>query len=83
MKDKHPIRVLQVVDTLGMGGAETWLMELLKYWQGTGGDEMDLLVTSGKRGIFDDEACKLGARLFYAPYRRSDLPAFKIGRAHV
>ena len=51
-------------------------MELLKYWQGTGGVEVDLLVTSGKRGIFDDEACKLGARLFYVPYRRSDLPAF-------
>jgi len=76
MKDKHPIRVLQVVDTLGMGGAETWLMELLKYWQETGGVEVDLLLTSGLRGIFDDEACKLGARLFYVPYRRSDLPAF-------
>ena len=37
---------------------------------------MDLLLTSGQRGIFDDEASRLGARLFYVAYRRSDLPAF-------
>ena len=76
MSDKRPLRTLQVVHMLGMGGVETWLMELLKYWQKTGGVEMDLLLTSGNRGIFDDEARKLGARLFYVPYLRSDLRAF-------
>lgn len=76
MTETRRLRVLQVVSLLGMGGAETWLMELLKYWQKTGGVQMDLLLTSGQRGIFDDEARLLGARLFYVPYRRSDLPAF-------
>ncbi len=76
MTEPRRLRVLQVAGALGMGGAETWLMELLKYWHRTGGVQMDLLLTSGQRGIFDDEASRLGARLFYVAYRRSDLPAF-------
>jgi glycosyltransferase EpsF len=59
-----------------MGGGETWLMELLKHWQKLGGVQMDLLLTSGNRGIFDDEARKLGARLYYVPYRRNNLISF-------
>jgi glycosyltransferase involved in cell wall biosynthesis len=76
MSDKRPLRVLQIVGTLGMGGAETWLMELLKYWQGTGAVQMDFLLTSGKCGIFDDNARKLGAHLHYVRYGRSDLRSF-------
>jgi glycosyltransferase involved in cell wall biosynthesis len=37
---------------------------------------MDLLLTSGERGIFDDEAVSLGARLYYVPYVRRALPSF-------
>lgn len=76
MTQTRCLRVLQVAGSLGMGGGETWIMELLKYWQRTGGIQTDLLLTSGQRGIFDDEARQLGARLFYVPYRRSDLPVF-------
>ena len=32
MKQEQPIRVLQIIDSLGMGGAETWLMEVLRLW---------------------------------------------------
>jgi glycosyltransferase EpsF len=70
------LRVLQIGSTLGMGGAETWLMELLKHWGLNGRVQMDLLLTSGKRGIFDNEAIKLGARLYYLPYVRSNLLRF-------
>ena len=35
MKHERPIRVLQIIDSLGMGGAETWLMELLRLWSKT------------------------------------------------
>jgi glycosyltransferase involved in cell wall biosynthesis len=70
------VRVLQVIDTLGMGGAETWLMEVLRLWARSGAAEMDLLLTSGNRGIFDEEAQRLGAKLYYASYTRRRLAQF-------
>jgi glycosyltransferase EpsF len=75
------LRVLQVVDTLGMGGAETWLMELLRFWhcQGPDAPQIDFLATSGNRGIFDDEAQVLGTRIFYIRYGRSNLASFTQG----
>src|SRR5215471_12825235 len=62
------LHVLQVIDSLGMGGAETWLMALLRRWSETKEARIDFLVTSGRRGIFDDEARSLGARLHYLRY---------------
>jgi glycosyltransferase involved in cell wall biosynthesis len=79
MKSQRPVRVLQVVDSLGMGGAETWLIELLRLWSGDGPIELHFLVTSGKRGIFDDEAARLGARVYYLRYRRRELAGFVRG----
>jgi glycosyltransferase involved in cell wall biosynthesis len=76
MKAHRKLRVLHVGGTLGMGGGETWLMELLKHWRATGDVEMDIVLTSGRRGIFDDEAAGLGARLFYLPYTRGNLLRF-------
>lgn len=72
----RPLRVLQVLDTLGMGGAETWLMELLRRWSRTGEVEIDFLLTSGNRGVFDDEAATLGAGLHYNRYGRDRAAAF-------
>lgn len=71
-----PLRVLQVVDSLGMGGAETWLIEVLRRWSHDGTGRMDFLLTGGERGIFDDEAERLGARLHYVRYKRRDLRTF-------
>jgi glycosyltransferase EpsF len=70
------IRVLQVLDTLSMGGAETWLMEVLRLWSKSKVGQMDFLLTGGARGIFDDEAQQLGAKLHYLQYGRSNLPRF-------
>jgi glycosyltransferase involved in cell wall biosynthesis len=70
------LRVLQVVDSLGMGGAETWLMEVLRHWSRNGAPQMDFLMSSGKPGIFDDEARRLGARIHYLHYSRCRLPKF-------
>lgn len=69
-------RVLQVIGTLGMGGAETWLMEVLRLWAATGAARMDFLATSGQPGLFDDEARALGATIHYLRYGRRDLPRF-------
>lgn len=72
-------RSLQVVSALGMGGAETWLMEVLRLWARTGEAKMEFLITSGNHGIFDEEAKSLGAHLHYLPFGRQSLPAFTRG----
>jgi glycosyltransferase involved in cell wall biosynthesis len=72
----RPIRVLQIIDTFSMGGAETWLIEALRLWARSGEVRSDFLMTSGNRGIFDDEAAALGAKLHYLPYNRRNLPGF-------
>ncbi len=70
------MKVLQVISSLGMGGAETWLMEVLRLWSQTGTGQMDFLMTSGNRGIFDDEAMRLGANIHYVRYGRGRLTTF-------
>lgn len=71
-----PVRVLQVIDTFGMGGVETWLMGTLRHWAKTRQVQTDFLLTSGERGIFDDEAARLGAKLHYVRYGRAELQHF-------
>lgn len=70
------VKVLHIIDTLGMGGAETWLMEVLRLWQRDGTGQLDFVATSGQRGLFDEEAAQLGATIHYIPYGRRNLPSF-------
>src|SRR5260370_39765387 len=70
------LKVLHVIDSLGMGGAETWLMEALRVLAKTGAARFDLLMTSGKCAIFDEEARQLGAEIYYVPYGRKYLTPF-------
>ena len=72
----RPVRVLQVLSGLGVGGAETWLMEVLQRWARDGTGEMDFLLTSGEPDVFDEKAAALGAKLHYARYGRAQLGAF-------
>jgi len=73
----RPLRVLHLIDNLGMGGAEAWLLELLRYWHAEGGSvRCDFVATGGKPGVFDDEARALGAEIFYLRYGRRDLASF-------
>jgi glycosyltransferase involved in cell wall biosynthesis len=69
-------RILHIVDTLGMGGAETWLMEVLRLASTQRAAQLDFLVTSGDPGLFDEEARALGARIHYVQFGRRNLPAF-------
>lgn len=74
-------RILQVFSTLGVGGAETWLMALLRYFDREKDNlsfriRFDICLTSGNKGVFDDEAVALGARLFYPRYSRNNLLGF-------
>jgi len=79
--NERRLKVLHIVDTLSMGGAETWLMELLRLWhrQGPGVPQIDILATSGDPGIFDDEARTLGAKIHYLRFSRSNLASFARG----
>jgi glycosyltransferase involved in cell wall biosynthesis len=76
MSNDYSVRVLQVIDTLGMGGAETWLMEVLRLWSKNRTAGMDFLITSGRPGVFDDEAMRLGSHIHYIAYRRGRLLQF-------
>ncbi len=69
-------RILHILDSLSMGGAETWLMEVLKFFAKNNLAQMDFLATGGKQGVFDEEALRLGARIHYIPYGRAHLAGF-------
>jgi glycosyltransferase EpsF len=73
-----PRRVLHLVDTLGVGGAETWLIELLRHWSKTGAVRSDVIATSGCAGVFDAEAQALGAAVKYVRFSRGRLPSFAL-----
>ena len=75
----RPVRVLEVLSGLGVGGAETWLMSVLRLWSAVGSAQMDFLLTGGKPDVFDAEAVGLGARLYYLRYGRADLARFAGG----
>jgi glycosyltransferase involved in cell wall biosynthesis len=72
-------RVLHVVDNLGVGGAEVWLMELLRHWAANGAVRMDFLATSGHEGTFDAQARALGAEIHYLKYGRGHIRRFTAG----
>src|SRR6202161_2846892 len=76
MTQERPIRVLQIIDTLGMGGAETWLMEVLRLWSESEVGRIDFLATSGNPGIFDEEARLLGAQVHSVRFDPAQLPRF-------
>ena len=71
------LRVLQVVDNLGMGGAETWLLALLHRWKDDpDAPQIEFLSTSGRSGFFDNEARALGAEIHYLRYNQTRLIPF-------
>ena len=75
--EPRPLKVLHLIDNLGMGGAEAWLIELLRHWRTEGGVvHTDILATGGRPGVLDGEALALGAAIHYLPFGRSSLPRF-------
>jgi glycosyltransferase involved in cell wall biosynthesis len=80
MSDRK-LKVLQVLDNLGMGGAETWLMELLRFWhrRAPNAPQIDFLATGGVPSYYDDEAKAYGAKIHYLRFSRSHLVSFGRG----
>ena len=51
-------------------------MEVLRLWSKNGTAQIDFIATSGNSGDFDEEAQRLGARIYYLRYGRGVLPQF-------
>ncbi|MEP7067388.1 MAG: glycosyltransferase [Gemmatimonadota bacterium] len=83
MATARPVRrVLHVFHSLGVGGAETWLIALLEWLAQHGPSlpvevQVDVCLTSGERAILDDRARALGATLHYLRYGREHLAKFR------
>ena len=75
-ENRKQLRVLHILDTMGVGGAETWMMALLRFWTVNSEIETHILVTSGKKGEFDEEAIRLGAKIHYVKFGLKRIPEF-------
>jgi glycosyltransferase EpsF len=74
------LRILHILDNLGMGGAETWLIELLRFWRRNGNaPQIDFLATGGIPSYYDDEARKYGSNIYYLRFGRSHIASFAPG----
>lgn len=81
MSDMKTLKVLQVISNFGVGGAEVWLIALLRYFKEQAEElgvrvETDVFLTNGVADRLDEEAKALGARLIYVKYSRKTLPSF-------
>lgn len=61
-----------------MGGAETWLLHLLKYWNKSNSDLpcIDILVTGGKTSTLDSKALSYGAEIYYVELNKNKTFSF-------
>lgn len=63
----QPVRSLHVLGRLQPGGVESWLMHVLRNADRTR-TAIDFLVHSRQPGAYDEEALRLGARVFTCPH---------------
>jgi glycosyltransferase involved in cell wall biosynthesis len=71
-------RVLHIIDSFHMGGAETWLMEIVRYAHETGHPlpAFDFVAAGGEKAIFDDEIIAHGCRIFYLKLDKRNIFSF-------
>jgi glycosyltransferase involved in cell wall biosynthesis len=76
-----PSRVLHIIDSFNMGGAETWLLELVRHRSRHRPDlpPFDFLAAGGQKGILDDEVLSHGCRIFYLKLDRKSPLSFLRG----
>jgi glycosyltransferase involved in cell wall biosynthesis len=62
----RPCRIVHVYGALGRGGAETWLMDVVRR---TPRDELqfDVCLTNPRRGAYEDEFVRLGGQVHRCP----------------
>jgi glycosyltransferase involved in cell wall biosynthesis len=70
-------RVLHILDSLGYGGAETWMLSCVEHINKTNiAIEFDFLLTSGKQSELDQKFIELGVKIHYIEFSRSNLRNF-------
>jgi glycosyltransferase involved in cell wall biosynthesis len=75
------MRVLHIIDSLSMGGAETWLVDMVRYAAEHQTDlpAFDFLVAGGKPAIFDDFVRERGSRVHYLALNQQNIMPFVRG----
>lgn len=74
---KNPVRALHVFGTLDRGGAETWLLDVMRHSdRNTLG--IDVCVLSDKAGAYEEGFCAMGGRVLRCPLGRDP---WRFGRA--
>lgn len=63
---KHPVRILQVVTIMNLGGLENFLMNLYRKIDREQ-IQFDFLVHRKEKGVFDDEIKSLGGKIYDMP----------------
>src|SRR4051812_25648459 len=66
MSTRRPIKVLQVLGGMDRGGAETWLMHILRRLNPEN-VQFDFLVHTGRECAYDSEILQLGSRIHRIP----------------
>jgi glycosyltransferase involved in cell wall biosynthesis len=65
----RPIRILHVVDRMNRGGAETWLMQVLRHINRER-FQLDFLATASEPGSFDEAISDCGSNVLGGPVGR-------------
>lgn len=66
MKEQKPIRVLQVLTIMNLGGAETMIMNYYRHVDRSK-VQFDFMLHREERGFFDDEIESLGGKIYRMP----------------
>jgi glycosyltransferase involved in cell wall biosynthesis len=64
----RPRRVLHIIGSMTAGGAENWLMRLLRKAD-RNVLQMDFCVAKAEKGLYDDEILSLGSKIIHCPPR--------------
>jgi hypothetical protein len=79
MKNQRGIKALHILHGFGIGGAETWMLEVARHIQRHPelGLRVDFLLTGAEKLALDDEIISTGARIFYVRYSLGKAFAFR------
>jgi len=70
-------KVLHVVEDLNRGAVENWLVRMLRHARSQGQPvDWDFYCVSGSKGVLDDEARALGAKVIHSPVQIGEKLAF-------
>jgi len=72
------IKVLHIIDSFGVGGAEKWLLECVKYLYLNPhlNIQFDFLATSGTESVLDREVLLYGSKIYYSKFSKINVFKF-------